>query len=101
MRAMPVTARALALASFKRRRGLRRDCVLISVMTRSLSGGHAVSSSEKTKSGLRDKVRQKREARKQRAVERARFRAENQVPSNAQNHAHEKGTPFGGAGGSA
>ena len=70
-------------------------------MTRSLSGGHAVTGSEKTKAGLRDKLREKREARKQRAVERARLRAQNSVPRNAQQHASDKGTPFGGAGGSA
>jgi hypothetical protein len=69
--------------------------------TRSLSGGHTVAGSEKTKPGLRDKMRQKREARKQRAVERAYLRAQNPVPRNAQQHASDKGTPFGGAGGSA
>ena len=54
---------------------------------------------EKTKAGLRDKLRQKRDARKQRAVERARLGAENPVPRNAQHHAYDKGAHFGGAGG--
>jgi hypothetical protein len=49
--------------------------------------------------GPRDKVRQKRAARKQRAVERARLGAQNPVPHNAQHHAYDKGAPFGGAGG--
>jgi len=60
-----------------------------------------VTGSEKTKAGLRDKLRAKRETRKQRAVERAHLRAQNPVPRNAQQHASDKGTPFGGAGGSA
>ena len=58
-----------------------------------------MAGSEKTKPGLRDKVRQKREARKQRAAERARLGAENPVPRNAQHHAYDKGAPFGGTGG--
>jgi hypothetical protein len=58
-----------------------------------------VSSSEKARPGLRDKLRQKRQARKQRAVERARLGAENRVPRNAQHHAYDKGAPFGGTGG--
>jgi len=58
-----------------------------------------VSSSEKTKPGLRDKLRQKREARRQRAAERAHLGAQNPVPHNAQHHAYEKGAPFGGGGG--
>jgi hypothetical protein len=58
-----------------------------------------VAGSEKTKLGLRDRLRQKREARKQRAVERARLGAENPVPRNAQHHAYDKGAPFGGGGG--
>ena len=60
-----------------------------------------MAGSEKTKPGLRDKLRQKREARKQRAAERAYLGAQNPVPRNAQHHASDKGTPFGGAGGSA
>ena len=55
--------------------------------------------SEKTKPGLRDRLRQKRAARKQRAAERARLRADNPVPGNAQHHAYDKGAPFGGSGG--
>ena len=58
-----------------------------------------MASSEKTKPGLRDRWREKRAARKQRAVERARLGAENPVPRNAQHHAYDKGAPFGGAGG--
>ena len=58
-----------------------------------------MSSSEKTKPGLRDRLREKRQARKQRAAEQARLRAENPVPHNAQHHAYDKGAPFGGAGG--
>jgi hypothetical protein len=58
-----------------------------------------VAGSEKTKPGLRDRLRQKREARKQRAAERAHLGAQNRVPSNAQHHAHDKGPPFGGPGG--
>jgi hypothetical protein len=58
-----------------------------------------VARSEKTKAGLRDKLRQKREARKQRAVERARLGAQNPVPRNAQHHAYDNGAPFGGGGG--
>lgn len=58
-----------------------------------------MSSSEKTKPGLRDRLRQKREARKQRAVEKARLGAQNPVPHNAQHHAYDKGPPFGGPGG--
>ena len=58
-----------------------------------------MASSDKTKPGLRDRLRQKRETRKQRAAERARLGAENQVPRNAQHHAYDKGAPFGGAGG--
>ena len=58
-----------------------------------------MAGSEKPKSGLRDKLRQKREARKQRAVERVRLGAENPVPRNAQHHAYDKGAPFGGGGG--
>jgi hypothetical protein len=58
-----------------------------------------VSSSEKTRPGLRDKLRQKRQARKQRAAERARLGTENRVPRNAQHHAYDKGAPFGGTGG--
>ncbi len=65
------------------------------------SGGHAVAGSEKPKAGLRDKLRQKRAARKQRAAERAHLAAQNPVPRKASDHAHGKGTPFGGAGGSA
>ena len=60
-----------------------------------------MAGSEKTKPGLRDKLRQKRAARKQRAAERAYLGAQNPVPRNAQHHASDKGTPFGGAGGSA
>ena len=60
-----------------------------------------MAGSEKTKPGLRDKLRQKREVRKQRAAERAHLGAQNPVPRNAQHHASDKGTPFGGAGGSA
>ena len=58
-----------------------------------------MAGSEKTKAGLRDKLRQKREARKQRAVERALLGAQNPVPRNAQQHACDKGVPFGGSGG--
>ena len=58
-----------------------------------------MSSSEKTKPGLRDRLRQKREVRKQRAAERARLGAQNPVPRNAQHHAYDKGAPFGGSGG--
>ena len=58
-----------------------------------------MSSSEKPKPRVRDKLRQKREARKQRAAERARLGAQNQVPRNAQHHAYDKGAPFGGSGG--
>ena len=58
-----------------------------------------MAGSEKTKAGLRDKLRQKREARKQRAVERARLGAQNPVPRKAQHHAYDNGAPFGGAGG--
>ena len=58
-----------------------------------------MSSSEKTKPGLRGKLREKRAARKQRAAERARLAAENPVPRNAQHHAYDKGAPFGGGGG--
>lgn len=58
-----------------------------------------MADSEKTKAGLRDKLRQKRDARKQRAVERARLRAQNPVPRNAQHHAYDNGAPFGGSGG--
>ena len=58
-----------------------------------------MAGSEKTKARLRDKLRQKREARKERAVERARLGAENRVPRNAQHHAYDKGAPFGGPGG--
>jgi hypothetical protein len=58
-----------------------------------------VAGSEKAKAGLRDRLRQKRVARKQRAAERARLGAENPVPRNAQHHAYAKGSPFGGSGG--
>ena len=58
-----------------------------------------MSSSEKSKPGLRDKWRQKRKARRQRAAERARLGAQNPVPHNAQHHAYDKGSPFGGSGG--
>ena len=58
-----------------------------------------MASSEKTKPGLRDKLRQKREARKQRAAERVRLGAQNPVPRNAQHHAYDSGAPFGGGGG--
>ena len=58
-----------------------------------------MAGSQRTKAGLRDKLRQKREARKQRAVERAHLGAQNPVPRNAQHHAYDKGSPFGGSGG--
>ena len=61
-----------------------------------------MAGSEKKKAALRDKLRQKREARKQRAVERARLGAQNPVPrriGNAQDHAYDKGASFGGGGG--
>jgi len=60
-----------------------------------------VAGSEKTKAGLRGKLHKKRAARKQRAVERAYLAAQNPVPRNAQQHASDNGTPFGGGGGSA
>ena len=58
-----------------------------------------MAGSEKTKPGLRDKLRQRREARKQRAAARAHLGAQNPVPRNAQHHAYDKGAPFGGSGG--
>ncbi len=58
-----------------------------------------MAGSEKTKAGLRDRLRRQRETRKQRAVERARLGAQNPVPRNAQHHAYDKGAPFGGSGG--
>ena len=58
-----------------------------------------MAGSDKAKAGLRDRLREKREARKQRAAERARLAAENPVPRNAQHHAYDKGAPFGGGGG--
>ena len=54
-----------------------------------------MAGSEKSKAGLRDRLRQKREARKQRAAERAHIAAQNPVPRNAQQHAMDKGAPFG------
>jgi hypothetical protein len=58
-----------------------------------------MAGSEKTKAGLRDRLRKKRAARKQRAAERARSGAQNPVPRNAQHHAYDNGSPFGGSGG--
>ena len=50
-----------------------------------------MAGSDKTKAGLRDKLRHKREARKQRAVERARLGAENSLPRRAHHHLIDKG----------
>jgi hypothetical protein len=58
-----------------------------------------VAGSQKAKPGLRDRLRERRAARKQRAAERARLGTQNQVPRNAQHHAYDKGAPFGPSGG--